>query len=155
MADLIAGVVFEISSPICDAQQAIADAIKVSRDPVHNKLSRIDPQLSPAMVDDSVTQFAPIIEELDACHPSVLRRCHPKTLEGNQFVPKKQQIEELLTIYTPLPNNTLVFLEPLTKLATHVFPYQGCLRPIAVAVIRAFPACRPTTCELTTENYAN
>ena len=121
----MAEVVFNISPSIGAAYQANIDQMPVSRKSVYNKLNRIEPQISAALVEDSVTQFAPVIEKLRATLPPLLRGYRTRILDGNHFSATEHRIEELRTIGdAPLPGKALVVLDPLLKLATHVFPCE-------------------------------
>ena len=66
VADLMSEVVFDISPSIGAAYQANIGEMTVSRKSVYNKLNGIEPRISAALVEDSVTQFAPVIEKLRA-----------------------------------------------------------------------------------------
>ena len=125
VADLMAEVVFNISPSIGAAYQANVDQMSVSRKSVYNKLNRIEPRISAALVEDSVTKFAPVIEKLRATLPPLLTRYRTRILDGNHFSATEHRIEELRTIGdAPLPGKALVVLDPLLKLATHVFPCE-------------------------------
>ena len=92
---------------------------------VECQLNRIEPQISAALVADSVTQFVPVIEKLRAMLPPLLRGYRTRILDGNHFSATEHRIEELRTIGdAPLPGKALVVLDPLVKLATHVFPCE-------------------------------
>jgi IS4 transposase len=125
VADLMAEVVFNISPSIGAAYQANADQITVSARSVYNKLNGIEPQVSAALVTESATQFAPVIEKLGATLPPLLPGYRTKIIDGNHFSATEHRIEELRTIGdAPLPGHALVVLDPLLKLATHVFPCE-------------------------------
>ncbi len=125
VADLMSEVVFNISPSIGAAYQANIGQMTVSRKSVYNKLNGIEPQISAALVEDSVTQFTPVIEKLRATLPPLLRGYRTKILDGNHFSSTEHRIEELRTIGdAPLPGKALVVLDPLLKLATHVFPCE-------------------------------
>jgi IS4 transposase len=97
----------------------------VSRKSVYNKLNGIEPQISAALVEDSVVRFAPVVERLGATLPPLLRGYRTKILDGNHFSATEHRIEELRTIGdAPLPGKALVVLDPQLKLATHVFPCE-------------------------------
>ena len=83
VADLMAEVVFNISPSIGAAYQANVDQMTVSRKSVYNKLNGIEPQISAALVEDSVTQFAPVIKKLRATLPPLLPGYHTKILDGS------------------------------------------------------------------------
>jgi IS4 transposase len=125
VADLMAEVVFNISPSIGAAYQANIGEMTVSRKSVYNKLNGIETRISAALVEDSVTQFAPVIEKLQATLPPLLPGYRTRILDGNHFAATEHRIEELRTIGdAPLPGKALVVLDPLLKLATHVFPCE-------------------------------
>lgn len=125
VADLMAEVVFDISPSIGAAYQANVSRITVSRKSVYNKLNRVEPGISAALVADSVTQFAPVIEQLRATLPPLLKGYRTRILDGNHFSATEHRIKELRTIGdAPLPGKALVVLDPQLKLATHVFPCE-------------------------------
>ena len=64
VADLMSEVVFDISPSIGAAYQANIGEMAVSPKSVYNKLNGIEPRISAALVEDSVTQFSPVIEKL-------------------------------------------------------------------------------------------
>jgi IS4 transposase len=125
VADLMSEVVFDISPSIGAAYQANIGEMTVSRKSVYNKLNGIEPRISAALVEDSVTQFAPVVEKLGATLPPLLQGYRTKILDGNHFSATEHRIEELRTVGdAPLPGKALVVLDPLLKLATHVFPCE-------------------------------
>lgn len=125
VADLMSEVVFDISPSIGAAYQANIDEMTVSRKSVYNKLNGIELRISAALVENSVTRFAPVIEKLGATLPPLLPGYRTKILDGNHFSATEHRIEELRTIGdAPLPGKALVVLDPLLKLATHVFPCE-------------------------------
>ena len=125
VADLMGEVVFNISPSIGAAYQANIDVMNVSRKSVYNKLNGIEPQISAALVEDSATQFGPVVEKLRAKLPPLLRGYRTKILDGNHFSATEHRIEELRTIGdAPLPGKALVVLDPQLKLAIHVFPCE-------------------------------
>ena len=125
VADLMSEVVFNISPSIGAAFQANSDEITVSRKSVYNKVNGIEPRISSALVSDSAVRFTPVIEELQATLPPLLRRYRTKILDGNHFSATEHRIEELRTVGdAPLPGKALVVLDQELKLATHVFPCE-------------------------------
>jgi len=67
------------------AYQANFNEMVVSQKSVYNKLNGIEPQVSEGLVEDSVLQFAPVIEKLRATLPPLLPGYHTKILDGNHF----------------------------------------------------------------------
>jgi len=125
VADLMAEVVFNISPSIGAAYLANVERMPVSPKSVYNKLNGIEPQISAALVADSASRLAPVIERLRATLPPLLPGYRVRILDGNHFSATEHRIEELRTIGdAPLPGKALVVLDPLLKLATHVFPCE-------------------------------
>jgi hypothetical protein len=125
VADLMSEVVFNISPSIGAAYQANSNEMTVSRKSVYNKLNRIEPEISSAVVHDSAARFTPVIEKLQASLPPLLRKYRTKILDGNHFSATEHRIEELRTIGdAPLPGKALVVLDQELKLATRVFPCE-------------------------------
>jgi IS4 transposase len=125
VADLLAEVVFDISPSIGAAYQAHADEISVSRRSVYNKLNGVEPQVSAALVHDSVERFAPVIRRLQATLPPLLAGYRTKILDGNHFSATEHRLAELRTIGAgPLPGKALVVLDAELKLATKVVPCE-------------------------------
>lgn len=125
VADLMAEVVFDISPSIGAAYQANIEQMTVSRKSMYNKLNGIEPGISAALVADSATQFAPVVEKLEATLPPLLRGYRIKILDGNHFSATEHRLEELRILGdAPLPGKALVVLDPQLKLATHVFPCE-------------------------------
>lgn len=125
VADLMSAVVFDIAPSIGAAYQHIAEEINVSRKSVYNKLNGVEPQVSAAMVDDSLKHFREIIAELKPPAKPLLKGYRAKVLDGNHFAATEHRLEELRSLAAgPLPGKALVVYEPEVKLATAVIPCE-------------------------------
>ena len=125
VSDLMSEVVFNISPSIGAAIQANTEEIEVSRKSVYNKLNGTEPQVSAALVDETVERLTPVIKELDASLPSAVLGYRVKILDGNHFSATEHRLAELRAVIdAPLPGKALVVLDPQLMLATKVIPCQ-------------------------------
>ena len=85
----------------------------------------VEPQVSAALVQNTVERFAPIIDELDTTLPPLLEGYRVKILDGTHFSTTEHRLKELrLVADAPLPGKALVILEPQLCLATKVIPCE-------------------------------
>ena len=76
---------FDISPSVGAAIQANIEEMEVSRKSIYNKLNGVEPQVSAALVHETVGHFAPVIKALDAQRPALLEGYRVKILDGNHF----------------------------------------------------------------------
>jgi hypothetical protein len=125
VADLLSEVVFSISPSVGAAQRANAEAISVSRKSVYNKLNGVEPNVSAALVHDTVARLAPVIDAPDALPPPLLEGYRIRILDGNPFDATQHRFHELRQVAdAPLPGKALVVLDPQRMLATYVVPFS-------------------------------
>ena len=125
IAELMTSVVFAMSTSIGAAYKTKQEEITVSRKSVYNKLNGVEPEVSAALVHDSVTRFDAVIREMDATLPSLLPGYRVKILDGNHFAATEHRlVEQRSMAAAPLPGQALVVLEPEVQLATHVIPCE-------------------------------
>ena len=125
VANLMSEVVFNISPSMGAAIQTNIEDIEVSRKSVYNKLNGTEPNISAALVADTVERLTPVIKELDATLPSELSGYRVKILDGNHFSATEHRLAELRSVSDgPLPGKALVVLDPQLMLATKVIPCQ-------------------------------
>lgn len=125
VADLLSEVVFDISPSVGAAIQANIEEMEVSRKSIYNKLNGVEPQVSAALVHETVGHFVSVIKALDAERPALLEGYRVKILDGNHFSATEHRLEELRSIAdAPLPGKALVVLDPQLLLATQVIPCE-------------------------------
>lgn len=71
VANLMSEVVFNISPSMGAAIQTNIEEIEVSRKSVYNKLNGTEPNISAALVADTVERLTPVIKELVRCDPAL------------------------------------------------------------------------------------
>jgi hypothetical protein len=123
LVGLMGDVVLGVHPSINAAFQAlpVQDRV-VSLTAYYNKLDRVEPLVSAALVHDAAQQSAPLIDALEARLPPWLPGFRCKVLDGNHLSATEHRLERLRTIWdAPLPGKILVVLDQEYMLATEVF----------------------------------
>jgi IS4 transposase len=125
VVDLMGQVVLGLQPSIHAAYQAQALAIGVSDQAVYDKLNHMELGVSAALVRDSATQAAAVIDALGARLPAFLPGYRTKILDGNHLSATEHRLEELRgTWAAPLPGKVLVVLDPERMVVQDVFLCQ-------------------------------
>jgi hypothetical protein len=123
--DLLSQVVCGSHKSVNAAYQASPQAIGVSIVAVYDKLKRMEPQTSAALVRYAASQATPLIEALDGAQAPLLPGYHVKLLDGNCLGASEHRIKELRGISSgPLPGKSLVVLDPSLRMPIDVFPCE-------------------------------
>jgi hypothetical protein len=69
LVQLMSEVVLGVHPTVHAAYQANKETIGVSTTALYNKLDRVEPQVSAALVQDSAALAAPVVKALGASHP--------------------------------------------------------------------------------------
>jgi len=123
LVSLMGDVVLGVHPSVHAAFQALdeQDAV-VSLTAIYNKLDRVEPAVSAALVRDAAQQTAPVIDALDARLPPWLPGYRCRILDGNHLSATEHRIEGLPTTWAaPLPGKILVVLDQERMLAEEVF----------------------------------
>jgi hypothetical protein len=121
---LMGDVVLGVRPSVHAAFQALeeANAINVSLTAVYNKLNRVEPVVSAALVRESAFEAGRLIDTLEARLPTWLPGYRCRILDGNAPSATEHRIEELrYTWAAPLPGKILVVLDQERMLAEEVF----------------------------------
>jgi len=124
VVQLMSDVVLGVHPSVNAAFQALEEAgeIPVSLNAVYNKLDRIEPLVSAALVRDSAAEAALVIDKMKASLSPWLPGYRCRILDGNHLSATEHRIEELRgTWAAPLPGKVLVVLDPERMLAEEVF----------------------------------
>ena len=122
LVQLMSEVVLGVHPTVHAAYQANKDAIGVSTTALYNKLDRVEPGVSAALVRDSAALAEPVIKALRASHPRWLPGYQIKVLDGNHLSSTEHRLKELRgTWAAPLPGQALVVLDQQRMLITDVF----------------------------------
>ena len=123
--DLLSQVVCGSHKSVHAAYQASPEDIGVSVVAVYDKLKRMEPQTSAALVRYAASHATPLIEALDGAQESLLPGYHVKLLDGNCLAASEHRIKELRGISSgPLPGKSLVVLDPSLRMPIDVFPCE-------------------------------
>lgn len=121
--DLLSQVVFKIKPSVHAAYQEKEAEIGVSVVAVYNKLKGVEVQTSAALVRFSVTQFAPLIQEVGGRREAWVPGYRVKIVDGNCIEATEHRLRELRGIAAgALPGKSLVVYDPALGLVVDVFP---------------------------------
>ncbi len=99
--------------------------IGVSKTAVYDKLNRLEPSVSKALVKSTAIDLATIIHQLGGEQPELLSGYRVKILDGNGLGATEHRLSVLRnTRAGPLPGKSLVVLDPALGLATDIFPCE-------------------------------
>ena len=99
--------------------------IGVSKTAVYDKLNRLEPKVSQALVRYSAREMKTIIEEVGGQRPELLPGYRINILDGNSLGATEHRLSVLLnTGAGALPGKSLVVLDPDLGLATDIFPCE-------------------------------
>lgn len=123
VVELMSLVVCGLQPSVNRAYQRKAKELPVSRTAVYDKLNRMEPEVSAALVRHSSEQLSSCIREMAGALPEWLAGRRVRILDGNCLAATDHRLEVLRPYAAKaLPGKSLVVLEPALQLATHVFP---------------------------------
>lgn len=118
-------VIFKTFPSVHAAYQESGEQIGVSIASVYNKLNGIEAKTSAALVRDTASEKADIIEALGAVRESWLPGYRIKVLDGNCIEATEHRLEVLReTKAGALPGKSLVVYDPALEMAIDVFPCE-------------------------------
>src|SRR5918996_1422359 len=121
LVQLMSEVVLGVHPSVHAAYQANREAIGVSTTALYNKLDRVEPGVSAALVRDSAELAEPVVKALGASHPRWIPGYQIKVLDGNHLSSTEHRLKELRgTWAAPLPGQALVVLDQQRMLITDV-----------------------------------
>jgi hypothetical protein len=124
LVQLMGDVVLGVRPSVHAAFQALeeADSIGVSLTAVYNKLNRVEPVVSAALVRQSAAEAGGLIDAMGSRLPAWLPGYRCRILDGNAPSATEHRIEELRRTWAaPLPGKILVVLDQERMLAEEVF----------------------------------
>jgi hypothetical protein len=120
--DLLAAVACRIQPSVHAAYQADRQAVAVSVRALYDKLARLEPAVSEALVRHTASTLKPLLRQLGATRPPLVNGYATKVLDGNHLGGSEHRLEELRDVAAAaLPGQTLVVLEPEYQLASDVY----------------------------------
>ncbi len=118
-------VVCSIHQSIGSAYKAMSAEIGVSKTAVYDKLNRLEPSVSQALVRYSALQMATLSHQIGGQLPTVLPKYRLKILDGNGLGATEHRLKILRNIRSgPLPGKSIVVLDPVLGLAIDMFPCE-------------------------------
>lgn len=125
VADLMGLVACKIHPTVHAAYQAKQKQVGVTAKALYDKLQRIEPNVSRAVVRETAARMGQIIAKMPGSHAPLVRGYRVKILDGNHLRRTDRRIGELRELnIAPLPGYCLVVLDPQTKLACDIFPCE-------------------------------
>jgi Transposase DDE domain len=117
---------------VCSASQSIgsvykemAETIGVSKTAVYDKLNRLEPVVSQALVRDTASKLKVIINTVGISTPSLLPGYKVKILDGNALGATEHRLAVLRSSGSgPLPGKSIAVLEADLGIVTDVFPCE-------------------------------
>lgn len=121
VADMMGSVVCRIRPSINAAYVARADEIGVTVKAVYDKLKRVEDGVSRALVRETASHMASIIEATKATLPDLVPGYRVKIVDGNHLRRTDRRIKELRKLnVAPLPGKVLAVLDPRLMLIIDV-----------------------------------
>ena len=121
LVQMMSDVVLGVHPSVHAAYKANRQAIGVSTTALYNKLDRVEPRVSAALVHDSAELAEPVVKALGASHPRWIPGYQMKVLDGNHLSATEHRLKELRSTWAaPLPGQALVVLDQQRMLITDV-----------------------------------
>jgi hypothetical protein len=121
VVDLMCVVVCRIRPSVHAAYQADPESMAVSLRALYDKLAKVEPATSAALVAHTAGKLRPLIERLGGGLPPLLSGYRVRILDGNHLAGTERRLQELRTLAAgALPGQTLAVLDAETMLVTEV-----------------------------------
>ncbi len=125
LVSMMSLVVCSVRQSIGAVYKAMSEEIGVSKTAVYDKLNRLEPNVSKALVKSTALDLATIIHQLGGEGPELLPGYRVKILDGNGLGATEHRLEVLRNTRSgPLPGKSLVVLDPVLGLAIDIFPCE-------------------------------
>jgi hypothetical protein len=122
LVELMTAVVLQQQPSVLAAYRKGVGNVSVSDQSVYNKLDGMELAISAALVHDSAHRLGPVIDALEARHPSWLPGYRVRILDGNHLSATERRLAPLRDAWdSPLPGKVLAVLDQQTGLASDVF----------------------------------
>src|SRR5262249_43223371 len=119
VVDLMCVVVCRIRPSVHAAYQANPEQIPVSLRAVYDKVAKVEPATSAALVAHTARTLQPVIERLRGGLPALLAGYRVRILDGNHLAGTEHRLKELRTLAAgALPGQTLAVLDAETMPVT-------------------------------------
>jgi hypothetical protein len=121
LVEMMVAVVLGVEPSVHAAYFKRRTTFSVTDQAIYDKLQAMELGISAALVAESATKAARVIDALDARRPPWLPGYRTRILDGNHLAATEHRIKELRTLWeAPLPGTTLVVMDPTTGLSTDI-----------------------------------
>ena len=125
VVDLMGVVVSKVAPSVHAAYQEVAETLPVSITSVYNKLNKLEPCVTSALVRHTACRLEPVIVALGGQLPALLPGYRVRILDGNHLAATERRLHVLFQSKAgPLPGHALVVLDPALMLATNMIPCE-------------------------------
>ena len=125
LVKMMTQVVCSVRQSIGAVYKAMSEEIGVSKSAVYDKLNRLEPNVSKAVVKSTALELTTIMEQLGAARTELLPGYRVKILDGNGLGATEHRLKVLRhNSSAALPGKSLVVLDPSLGLATDIFPCE-------------------------------
>ena len=125
LVNMMSLVVCSVRQSIGAVYKAMSDEIGVSKTAVYDKLNRLEPNVSKALVKSTALDLGTILHSLGVERSGPLPGYRIKILDGNGLGATEHRLSVLRhTRAGPLPGKSLVVLDQALGLATDIFPCE-------------------------------
>lgn len=144
MVDLMGLVVSRVQPRVHAAYQACKEDLEVRVDSVYDKLQRIKPQVTAALVRHVAGKLAAVIDEMPNCQmPPVFPGYRTKILDGKHLDSTQRRLKPLRRFNpVPLPGQLLVLLDAERMLVCDVVPCEDAYTQERALIEHILPAVR-------------
>ena len=125
VADLMGLVACKIHPTVHAAFQAKKEQVGVTAKALYDKLQRMEPSVTRAVVRETAERMGQIIAKMPGSYAPLARGYRVKILDGNHLRRTERRIGELRELnIAPLPGYCVVVLDPQNKLVCDLFPCE-------------------------------
>ncbi|MHC5862184.1 transposase [Nostoc sp.] len=125
LVKMMTEVVCSVSQSIGSVYKAMAEEIGVSKTAIYDKLNRLEPCVSQALVRETAFKLKQIIDTVPESSPKLLPNYRVKILDGNCLGATEHRLAVLReTRAGALPGKSIAVLSPDLGIVTDVFPCE-------------------------------
>ena len=125
LVNMMTQVVCSVRQSIGAVYKAMSEEIGVSKTAVYDKLNRLEPNVSKALVKSTALELSTMIDQLGAARSELLPGYRVKILDGNGLGATEHRLEVLRNNSSgALPGKSLVVLDQILGLAIDIFPCE-------------------------------
>lgn len=129
IVEMMCLVVCRMTPSINAGYQLLRDSITVSVKSVYNKINKVEPYVSRALVRETAQRMSEVLKSLRVRWPSPIPGFRVRILDGNHHPASEHRLKKLRNVAAaPLPATSLVVYNPETQLVEDVIPCEDAHR---------------------------